>query len=88
MTSTSLASCETPSDVLSEVSESRALVVQVFAFTFFCTLAFHSSPNKQMNRKQKRKSSGSCFSIKVLGDLHAKLPPALMNYLHKFPFNR
>lgn len=30
--------------------------------------------------------SGCVF--KVLWDLHAKLSLALMNYLHKFPFNQ
>lgn len=64
---------------------SIALVFQVFAFSFYIFVTekhvFHSLGKKKEIIKVY-------FSIKVLGDLHAKLPLALMNYLHKFPFNQ
>lgn len=64
---------------------SIALAVQKFIFSFYI---FATEKHVFYSLFKKKKIIRVCFPIKVLGNLHAKLPLALMNYLHKFPFNR
>lgn len=88
MTVASFAVCEKGFDLMSfqnphRAGPSMALVVQVFAFAFYIF-----ATEKHVFYSLLKKKIRVCFPIKVLGDLHAKLSLALMNYLHKFPFNQ